>query len=110
MTTVGFYFPLDKEDTNALRRRLNAVAQSFGYYAERGPTAGEGCLTEMLMAIDVGELALVLLPDEHFAPAIAHLESLNEEWADAIAIGLRAALIRQAEADQAEIDEYRAGQ
>jgi len=112
MATIGLYFRgLDNEDVNALRARLNNVAAAFGYTAERGPTTGEGNLAEMLVAIDAGELALVLLPDEHFRPALEHLDSLaaespRNEWAAVIADALRAALQRSAEADAAELDDY----
>jgi len=100
MTTIGLYFRgLDREQTNALRTRLNQIAFDFGYYAERGPTAGRGNLAEMLIAIDAGELALVLFADGWFRPALEHLEAVGEEWADAIIASLHAALQRQAEAD-----------
>lgn len=82
MATIGLYIRgSDQEDANALRSRLNEIAAGFGYTSERGPTAGEGNLTEMLTAIDKGELALVLLPDEQRAWAI--------DWLDEQAASLR---------------------
>jgi hypothetical protein len=106
MTTIGFYFrELDKDDVNALRTRLNALAATFGYTAERGPTAGDGNLAAMLMAIDCGELALVLLPDIQYRPAIDALDKISakigygDNWAETIANALRAALERQAETE-----------
>ena len=112
MPAIGFYFPsrFSREDVNALRSRLNGIAESFGYTAERGPTAGRGNLAEMLTAIDSGELALVLLPDEHYRPALEALDGLasedpyRNEWAATIAQALRDALRRGAEAEAAEID------
>lgn len=114
MPAIGFYFPshMTKEDVNALRERLNEVAASFGYTASRGPTAGQGNLAEMLIAIDSGELALVLLPDEQIHNALQVLDRLHREdsfhsdWAKDVAASLRAALQRGAESDQGEIDDY----
>lgn len=82
MATIGLYIRgLDQEGANALRARLNQIAAEFGYTAERGATAGEGNLAEMLTAIDSGELALVLLPDEQRAWTI--------DWLDEQAASLR---------------------
>lgn len=82
MATIGLYIRgVDQEGANALRARLNQIAAEFGYTSERGATAGEGNLAEMLMAIDRGELALVLLPDEQRAWAI--------NWLDQQAAALR---------------------
>lgn len=114
MPAIGLYFPsyMTKDDVNALRERLNEIAASFGYTASRGPTAGQGNLTEMLIAIDSGELALVLLPDEQIHNALQVLERLygedafHNDWAKDVAASLCAALRRGAEADQAEIDDY----
>jgi len=107
MTAIGLYFRgLDREQTNALRARLNAHAAAHGYYAERGPTAGQGNLAEMLVAIDAGELATVLLADEEFGPALAHLDQLDAGWAKSIASSLRRALDYQAQADEDELAEY----
>lgn len=100
MTAIGLYFRgLDREETNALRARLNKHAAFHGYTATRGPTAGQGNLAEMLQAIDAGELATVLLADSQFTSALAHLDVINAEWAQSIAAGLRRALEYQAEAE-----------
>lgn len=114
MPTIGFYFPsyMSNDDVNALRERLNEVAASFGYTASRGPTAGQGNLAEMLIAIDAGELAMVLLPDEQIHNALVELDRLyqedtfHNEWARDIASSLCASLRRSTEADNAEIDDY----
>ena len=107
MTAIGIYFKSrDQDEVNALRARLNAHAASHGYVATRGPTVGQGNLAEMLVAIDSGELATVLLADEQYAPAIAHLEQIDTEWARSIVISLRRSLSYQNEVDQAELDEY----
>ena len=59
----------------------------------------------MLLAIDEGELAIVLLPDEQFRPAIETLDELaakfgyEDNWAASIAASLRNALRRGIEAD-----------
>ena len=111
MPAIGLYFPGTQEEVNALRERLNALAGEFGYTATRGPTTGQGNLAEMLVAIDAGELALVLLPDEQFSPALEVLDGLAAEdpyrndWAATVARSLRDTLDRSAEADLAEIEE-----
>jgi hypothetical protein len=112
MPTIGLYFPscMTNEDVNALRERLNETAAAFGYTASRGPTAGRGNLAEMLIAIDSGELALVLLPDEQIHNALQMLDRLYQEdefynaWARDITTALRDALQRGVEAERAEIE------
>ena len=97
MPAIGLYFPncLDRAAVNALRSRLNAIAAELGYYANlRSPTAGRGNLPELLIAIDAGEVALVLLPDEQRVEAVAALDALGAEWARDIANALRAAQAR----------------
>ena len=111
MPAIGLYFPGTQEEVNSLRERLNTLAGEFGYMATRGPTTGQGNLAEMLVAIDAGELALVLLPDEQFSPALEVLDGLAAEdpyrndWAATVARSLRDTLDRSAEADLAEIEE-----
>jgi hypothetical protein len=112
MSTFGIYFrSRDQESANALRSRLNDLAATFGYTAERGATAGQGNLAAMLVAIDAGELALVLLPDEQIHNALQELDRLytadmfHNDWAATVAASLRAALQRGIEAEQAEIDD-----
>lgn len=109
MTTLGFYFPsMTNEEANALRASLNDIAAEFGYTSR-----GKGNLVTMLLAIDAGELALVLLPDEQFRPALETLDRISSEigyddnWAASIAASLRDALQRSIEAEQAEIDDYK---
>ena len=110
MPAIGLYFPGTQDEVNALRERLNQLAGEFGYTASRGPTTGQGNLAEMLIAIDAGELALVLLPDEQFGPALEVLDGLaaqdpyRNDWAATVARSLWDALIRQAEADRAEVE------
>jgi len=113
MPTIGVYFPSDfeKEDVNALRARLNVVAASHGYIAHRGPTAGQGALAHLLIAIDAGEVATLLLPDEQINQALDHLDALvaqdrwRYEWAADIAGALRVALKRKQAMDAAELNE-----
>lgn len=58
-TTLGIYFPgLSKQEANAVRERLNALAAKQGYLAERGETAGKGAAGRMLMALARGDLQL----------------------------------------------------
>ena len=105
MTALGFYFRgLDQREANALRAVLNEIAERHGYTAHAGPTAGQGNFAAMMIAIATGEVALVLLPDEHFGPAIERLEQITQEptsephqndWAASIAQALRDALGRQ---------------
>ena len=77
MSTIGLYFKRTKPDTNALRTRLNAIAAALGYTAERGPTAGQGNLAEMLEAIDAGKVALVLLDEEQRGYVIDYLREIT---------------------------------
>jgi hypothetical protein len=46
---------MEKEEANAIRAKLNEIAKDLGYLAERGPTAGEGNLAALLVAIAEGE-------------------------------------------------------
>jgi len=80
MATIGLYLRgYKQEEANALRSRLNEIAATFGYTAERGATAGEGNLAEMLRAIDGGELALVLLTPEQQQAAATWLRNQATE-------------------------------
>lgn len=63
MATMGLYFSMDKASTNALRARLNEIAARYGYTADRGKTTGKGNLSELLLAIDAGEVATVFMSD-----------------------------------------------
>lgn len=65
--TIGLYFPLSKDELNALRHRLNYLFGSMGYADEDSTPPYRGGLPAGLMALDKGELALVLLPDEQRA-------------------------------------------
>lgn len=86
-------------DAAALRR----IAAAHGYLQTRGAGAGQlGSVSQLLQAIAAGEVATVLLPDEHFAPAIEHLRAVGEEWANAIANALERALSLQREAEKGE--------
>ena len=58
-TTLGLYFPMDNDDANALRARLNRLAGELGYTARGGPTTGEGNLAALLVGIDKGEVIVV---------------------------------------------------
>jgi len=115
MATIGFYFPLSSPAANALRARLNQIAGQMGYTAHAGATTGQGNLAALLQAIDVGEVALVLLADEELARAIPALEQLHaadefhNSWAGSLAHSLRQALERLHQVDVAELAEYRDG-
>ena len=63
MSTVGLYFRMDQPAANALRARLNEMAAGFGYTAAWGPTAGQGNLAALLVAIDAGDVILVRIND-----------------------------------------------
>ncbi len=64
-TTAGFHFAgLSTEETNALRARLSAVAYQLGFVSRRGPLAGRGNASALLVAIANGE-AKVTLQDQH---------------------------------------------
>ena len=64
MATLGFYFPLDNEAANRMRGDLNKIAKGLGYLAKRGPTAGDGNLAAMLIALSKGELKVVKVDDD----------------------------------------------
>ena len=61
MATIGLYFRFPQTEANRLRARLNEMALSLGYAATRGPTAGQGNLSAMLIALAEGELKIVSL-------------------------------------------------
>ena len=92
-SSFGLYFPLSQDDANALRSRLNALAADHGCTAARGPTAGQGNLAGLLIAIDGGQVATVSLSDEETADALKALKRINESWARSIAQSLRATLV-----------------
>jgi len=114
MPAIGFYFPnsMTKDDLNALRDRLNQIAATHGYTTTRGPNPGHGSLVQMLLAIDTGELALLLLPDEQIHYALQKLDLLHQDdpfynaWSATVAQSLRDALQRTIETEQSEIDAY----
>lgn len=106
MPTLGLYYSdrFTQAEVNALRSRLNAMAGSFGYIAHRGPTTGQGNLAELLIAIDSGEVALVLLPDEQRSAMVDFLRqvaadsqqsALVTEAAESIAQALEQAIERE---------------
>lgn len=117
MGTAGLYFrSLEKHQVNALRARLNELAGSMGYKAApQSPTAGQGLLAALLVAIDAGEVALVLLPDEQQgmvarwlreqAVAMTANAPLTEALAT-IAASLEDAAERERAADAREIEEW----
>jgi len=102
MATMTLYLRMSQPAANALRARLNDQAAAHGYTAVRGPTAGQGNLAELLRAIDAGEVALVLLPEQNRASAIAWLrdqaQQLEAEANDFSTLGLAEALETFAEA------------
>lgn len=63
-SAIGLYFPLSKGAANDLRRRLNYQFGQMGYADKDSKPPWRGGLPAGLLAIDKGELALVLLPDE----------------------------------------------
>jgi len=119
MGTAGLYFrSLEKHQVNALRSRLNELAGSMGYKADpKSPTAGQGLLAALLVAIDAGEVALVLLPDEQQGMVARWLReqavamTANAPLAEAlgsIAASLEDAADRERAADAREIEEWAA--
>ena len=118
MGTAGLYFrSLEKHQVNALRSRLNELAGSMGYLAVSGRTVGQGNLAALLVAIDAGEVAVVLLPDEQRAMAARWLReqavamAANAPLAEAlgsIAASLEDAADRERAADAREIEEWAA--
>lgn len=74
MAGLGLYLAgLDAAEARQLRADLADIAKRHGYTAERGPTAGQGNVATMLVAIASGEVATVLLADEPRAAAIREL-------------------------------------
>lgn len=72
MTSHLLYFR-NTHDAKAILAALAQIALAFGYVNHAGPKPGAGNVAELLAAIAVGELALVLLPDEQRDYAIDDL-------------------------------------
>ena len=71
-STIGFYFAgLSKEETNAVRARLNAIAAELGYRASRGATAGQGNAAALLVAIAAGEVQVMPTDHARHAPEVS---------------------------------------
>jgi hypothetical protein len=106
MATITFYVPGDPGSGNAFRARLNAIAGELGYSSPGGPTKGQGSITQLLLAIDNGEVAVVFLSDEERRRALATLNALHEsdpvrnEWANSVLHALERALHREHAADR----------
>jgi hypothetical protein len=92
MPTIGIHLSVtDKAAANQIRRDLANLAKQHGYLDPHArPSPGD-----LLIAIAAGEIALVLLPDEHITQAIERLEIIGEEWSDSIVIALKRARERQ---------------
>lgn len=109
MAGIWVYVPGEAEGAIALRSRLNALAGALGYVSPGGPTRGEGSLTRLLLAIDAGEVALVLLTDDERRKArealvaIAAQDPFHGSWAHSILVALDAAADRQSAADVDEV-------
>jgi len=112
---LGLYFRKEQHEANSLRSRLNELARSMGYLAVSGRTVGQGNLAALLVAIDAGEVALVLLPDEQQGMVARWLReravamTANAPLAEAlstIAAALEAAVDRERAADAREIEEW----
>jgi len=74
MASFGLYFKdMSQEEANATRKRLNDLAAAHGFLSERGPTAGDGNLAELLMAIDNGKMALVSEDQQKQIEALMYL-------------------------------------
>ena len=114
MGTAGLYFrSMEKAEVNALRSRLNELAGSMGYLAVSGRTVGQGNLAALLVAIDAGEVAVVLLPDEQQGMVARWLREQAEcqpaplaEALGVIAASLEDAADRERAADAREIKEW----
>lgn len=65
MTAIGLYFRgMNKDETNATRRKFAAIAKRHGYVCVKGsPRPKEGNPAAIIVGIVRGEMALVLLPD-----------------------------------------------
>jgi hypothetical protein len=59
-SSLTFYLPgKSPQEAKAIRRELNAIAETLGYKAERGKTRGDGTTGRVLIALAQGELLLV---------------------------------------------------
>ena len=110
---MGLYFRKEQHEANSLRSRLNELARSMGYLAVSGRTVGQGNLAALLVAIDAGEVAVVLLPDEQRGMAARWLREQAEcqpgplaEALGSIAASLEDAADRERAADAREIEEW----
>ncbi len=108
MPTIGLYYSTEftQAEANALRSRLNDLAGTFGYIAHRGSTAGQGNLAELLIAIDSGEVALVLLPDEQRSAMVDFLRQVaGDGQQSALVMGAAESITRALErAIERELD------
>lgn len=63
----------NEHDEDAIMSSLAQIASQHGYTNIAGPKPGAGNVAELLAAIADGEVALVLLPDEHLSLAVDFL-------------------------------------
>lgn len=73
--TIGLYFPLSKDDLNALRHRLNYLFGTLGYADEDSTPPYRGGLPAGLMALDRGEIIVMQLSGEQRSQAMEWLYS-----------------------------------
>lgn len=62
----------------AMQAALRKVAERHGYVATRGPRPGQGSPSELIQALDDGELATVLLDPDDRAWLVAWLREQAE--------------------------------
>lgn len=73
----------NEHDEDAIMSSLARIASEHGYTNMAGPKPGQGNVAELLAAIADGEVALVLLPDEHLSLAVDFLrQAAREQSAD----------------------------
>lgn len=97
----------------AMQAALRKIAERHGYTATRGPRAGQGSPSELVQALDAGELATVLLDSDERWQIIAELDrhaATLDGWLSEgireVANQLRAAAEREHQLDAEELADY----
>lgn len=97
----------------AMQAALRRIAERHDYISTRGPRHGQGNPSELVQALDAGELATVLLDSDERWQIIAELErhaATLDGWLSEgvreVASQLRAAAEREQHLDREELAEY----
>lgn len=78
----------NKHDEDAVMAAMATIAAQHGYVNLAGPKPGQGNVAELLAAIAAGEVALVLLPDEHTSIVVEFLRQAARDNAANLPLSL----------------------